>query len=118
MAGPGAQAVTGEAVFSYGTTDFGTSVAVDGDTAVAGSPLSVYSRSEEGWALQAQIPHVYHGAPVAISADTIVVGAAWETHSGTGAAGAAYVYVRTGAEWALEARLTASDFAASDRFGH
>lgn len=53
------------------------------------------------------------GAAVAISGDTVVVGAPLDNSS----LGAAYVYLKTGGVWALQEKLTASDGAAGDRFG-
>ncbi|MAG35748.1 MAG: hypothetical protein CL878_05825 [Dehalococcoidia bacterium] len=53
------------------------------------------------------------GAAVAISGETVVIGAP-DKNANTGAA---YVFVRTGSTWSQQAKLTASDAAASDRFG-
>lgn len=67
------------------------------------------------------------GQSVAVSGNTMVVGAPYEDGSGTGVnpvsnelaedAGAAYVYVRAGSTWALQAYLKASNTAAGDLFG-
>lgn len=62
------------------------------------------------------------GAAVAISGDTAVIGApeAEGEHPLVGtvpAAGAAYVFVRTGGAWVLQARLVASDGFSFDLFG-
>ena len=98
---------------------FGYSVATDGDTIVVGAPgegaVYVYSRPEAGWS-QAAAPakltvsggaaSAKFGQAVAISGDSIVVGA-----PGAGA-GAAYVFSRPSSGWANSssaARLTASD---------
>ncbi len=57
------------------------------------------------------------GRAVAISGDTVVIGAyADDTTSGSNA-GSAYVFVRSGVTWSLQAKLTANDGAASDQFG-
>lgn len=57
------------------------------------------------------------GTTASASGDTLVVGAPEEdTTSGTDA-GAAYVFVRSGAAWIQQARLTASDAAARYAFG-
>lgn len=57
------------------------------------------------------------GRAVAISGDTVVIGAyADDTTSGSDA-GSAYVFVRSGASWNLQAKLTANDGAAADHFG-
>ena len=75
-------------------------------------------------------PHAYT-PQVAISGDTLVVGAYWEasnqrfiTHGGAASdnnaankAGAAYVYVRVGTTWAQQAYLKASNADGGDYFG-
>jgi hypothetical protein len=69
------------------------------------------------------------GSSVAISGDTVVVGAASEDSSATGVggnqsdnsagdSGAAYVFVRSGTTWSQQAYLKASNTGASDRFGY
>lgn len=57
------------------------------------------------------------GSAVANSADTAVVGARWADVGGNTDQGAAYVFVRSGATWSQQAKLTASDGAANDKFG-
>ena len=68
------------------------------------------------------------GRSVAVSGDTVVVGAQWEDSNATGvngnqadnsasAAGAAYVFVRSGGVWSQQAYLKASNTGASDQFG-
>lgn len=68
------------------------------------------------------------GWSVAVSGDTVVVGAPFESSGATGvggdpadrsanAAGAAYVFVRSGARWSQQAYLKASNTDKSDRFG-
>ncbi|MHC4789514.1 MAG: FG-GAP repeat protein, partial [Planctomycetota bacterium] len=54
---------------------------------------------------------------VALSGDTAVVGAPGDDHASGTDAGSAYVFVRNGATWSEQAKLTASDAAADDRFG-
>ncbi len=56
----------------------------------------------------------FFGAAVAISGDTLLVGA---SQTLAPLAGAAYVYRWNGSLYVFEAKLTASDGAASDRFG-
>lgn len=58
-----------------------------------------------------------YGYSVAIDRDTAIVGARHHTWTAGTRAGAAYVYVRSGAGWALQAKLTASDATAEDSFG-
>ena len=53
------------------------------------------------------------GVGVAISGDTLVVGA----FADDAGAGSAYVYTRTGGVWTQQAKLTAADGAAGDLFG-
>ena len=67
------------------------------------------------------------GFSVAISGDTLVVGALYESgdatstaaspNNGAGAAGAAYVFVRANGVWTQEAYLKASNAEAGDSFG-
>ena len=101
-------------------------LAVDGqalqlliDDAGAAYPLAV-----DPWFQQAQLTASdaadgdIFGYSVAVSGDTAVVGA-YSDDTGAGAgAGSAYVFVRTGATWAQQAKLTASDAAAGDEFGY
>ncbi len=54
------------------------------------------------------------GTSVSLSGDRLAVGAAREA-SGTGAT---YVYLRSGANWAQEARISASNFDVGDWFGY
>jgi uncharacterized repeat protein (TIGR03803 family) len=106
---------------------FGTSVAIDGFTAVVGAPgknltngaAYVFVRSGTTWTQQAELiasdgaPNDQFGFSVAISGSTAVVGA-YEKNSYTGAA---YVFVRSGTTWTQQAELTASDGAGGDAFG-
>ena len=56
------------------------------------------------------------GGSVAISGDTVVVGAPRDDDAGFDS-GSVYVFVRSGTTWTEEAKLTASDAAAEDEFG-
>ena len=56
------------------------------------------------------------GFSVSVSGDTAVVGA-WGDDDNGSYSGSAYVFVRTGSTWTEQAKLTASDAAADDRFG-
>jgi hypothetical protein len=69
------------------------------------------------------------GRSVAVSGDTVVVGARWEDSNATGvngnqaddsafAAGAAYVFVRSGGVWSQQAYLKASNTGSGDEFGN
>jgi hypothetical protein len=68
------------------------------------------------------------GASVAVSGDTVVVGARFEDGNATGVngnqgdnsapdSGAAYIFVRDGTTWSQQAYLKASNTGAGDRFG-
>jgi len=130
---------------------FGGSVAISGDTIVVGAvgedssagggeadnsvPTAgaayVFTRSGSNWSQQtllkarnAEAVDAF-GIGVAISGDTIVVGAVFEDSSGGGGesdnstleAGAAYVFTRNGSNWSQQAFLKASNADASDDFG-
>ncbi len=56
------------------------------------------------------------GPSVSISGDTAVVGAQLDDDKGNNS-GSAYIFVRSGTAWTQQAKLVASDGAASDRFG-
>ena len=113
--------------------EFGTAVAVDGETIVVGAPgddsdegsAYVFVRSVTGWATGDQTAKLTasdgaagdeFGTSVAVDGDTIVVGAPGDDSD----EGSAYVFVRPGTGWATgnqTAKLTASDGAAGDEFG-
>jgi endonuclease/exonuclease/phosphatase family metal-dependent hydrolase len=122
--------VTGGATYDY----FGYSVAVSGDVAVVGA------YGEDGQGTDSGAAYVFHfagsvwtqeakltasdrasydcfGASVACSGDVAVVGAYRDddqaTHSGS-----AYVFRFDGSTWIQEVKLTASDGASYDYFGH
>ena len=107
---------------------FGFSVAVSGETAVVGASnddgkgsVYVFVRSGSTWSQQAKLTASdgvpgsldNFGADVAISGNTVVVGAQFNN----GARGAAYVFVRSGSTWSQQAKLTASDATPIDVFG-
>jgi hypothetical protein len=114
-------------------------VAIEGDTLVVGASdddtgdggadsgsVYIYTRSPGGtvWTLQYHLvasdgrPGDAFGNSVAISGDTIVVGAVGDdlTPGGTNA-GSAYVFVRSGVVWTQQAKLTAADASVADFFG-
>ena len=129
--------------------DFGFAVAIDGDTIVVGASgeesgtgdpndnsrtdsgaAYVFVRNGSTWSQQAYLkpsnPDVSDlaGRSVAISGDTIVVGAYNEDSNGSSPndnsasnAGAAYVFVRNGAVWSQQAYLKAANAGAEDLFG-
>jgi hypothetical protein len=113
---------------------FGYSVSVSGDTAVVGASQDddagfntgsayVFARSGVVWTEQAKLTvsdptvNALFGQSVSVSGDTAVVGAWGEDDAGSDS-GSAYVFVRSGAVWSEQAKLTASDPAAHNRFGY
>ncbi len=139
-----------------GYDQFGYSVAVSGDTVVVGAPNEdssttginstpdelasysgaayVFERSGSSWNQQAYLKASqvnagdFFGWSVAVSGNTVVVGAWFEDSSTTGvnstpnegasAAGAAYVFVRSGSTWSQQAYLKASQVNGGDWFGN
>jgi hypothetical protein len=114
---------------------FGWSVAVQGDTVVAGAPNNctlnnpgkayVFVKPAGGWADMTQTAELTStdgacaGYSVGVDGNTIVVGAQ-ATSSTLQDAGAAYVYVRPTGGWVnmtQTAKLTATDAAAGDDLG-
>jgi drug/metabolite transporter superfamily protein YnfA len=133
---------------------FGTSVALSGSTLVVGAPgesssatdvdgnqgdnskasagaayVFVYDGAD--WIQQAYLKasntdtYDFFGESVAISGDTIVIGARNECSSAAGGpddnsashAGAAYVFTRSGSTWTPQAMLKASNAESNDEFG-
>ncbi len=137
---------------------FGWSVAISGDTLVVGADgeasnatgingdqsdnsvqgagaAYVFTRSGTVWSQQAYLKASntdmgdWFGYSVAISGDTVVVGAYREASYATGInddqsdnsaalAGAAYVFTRSGTVWSQQAYLKASNTDPVDRFGY
>ncbi len=111
---------------------FGESVGISGDTAVVGAydPEStvnsgsayVFVRGAAWETQQARLatangtPDDRFGLAVAIDGDSVVVGAYNDSTRGI-AAGAAYVFRRSGTAWLEEAKLMADDGQPGDRFG-
>ncbi len=143
--------------------NFGSALALDGDTLVVGAlnessnasgvdgddsnnafpqagAAYVFVRSGTVWSQQAYLKASnpggqvfpldadFFGGAVAVSGDTVVVGAASEDSSATGVdgdgsdnsavrSGAAYVFTRSGSTWSQEAYLKASNTGGDDAFG-
>ena len=112
----------------------GSSVAISGDYAIVGAPQDgsgsayIFQKSGANWIQMQKIvasdgdSDDNFGTSVAISGDYAVVGAVYdnENATGTGAlgdAGSAYVFKRTGASWAQEQKIVASDRQMQDYFG-
>jgi len=116
---------------------FGSSVSVDGDTAVIGAPTRttcpatgryqgaayVFVRSGGAWTQQQELTSSDcaagqdFGATVSVSGDTAVIGASGSTVNLNSNQGAAYVFVRSGAAWSRQQKLTAGNGAAGHFFG-
>ena len=118
---------------------FGESVSIsnDGTRVVVGAPYSdpggtsgagatyIYSRSGTVWTQEAKIiasdkaANDTFGQSVSISSDgsRVVVGAYTSDPGGTGNAGSAYIYSRSGTTWTEEAKIIASDKVTGDQFG-
>lgn len=107
----------------------GFGVAVEGDTIVLGAPgdgrtgaAYVYARAGATWTEQQKLrpasnaPNGAFGSSVAISKDTFVVGAS-DDSTEADSAGAAYVFVKNGATWTEQQRLTPSPAASGANFG-
>ena len=115
---------------------FGQSVAVSGDTMVVGAwgdddlgtnagSAYVYTRSGTTWTQQAKLQSSdgmwddKFGYSVAISGDTLVVGAyADDEDTYTLNSGSVYIFTRSGTTWTEQAKLTDSEGAANDYFGY
>jgi hypothetical protein len=114
---------------------FGLSVAISHNAVVVGAPgahaVYVFVKPGTGWAttstFEAKLTALdgasgdgFSGS-VAISSDTVVIGANGATIGSNTLQGAAYVFVKPGTGWAttstFEAKLTALDGAAGDLFG-
>jgi hypothetical protein len=59
----------------------------------------------------------WFGYGVSISGDYAIVGAFYDDVNVMVDSGSAYVFLRSGSSWSQQAKLTASDSAAGDRFG-
>jgi len=132
-------AMSGDTVVVGAYFEDSAAVGVDGNQADNSATNSgaayVFARSGGTWSQQAYLKASNTGAldafgwSVAVSGDTVVVGAFVESSNATGvdgnqaddsasAAGAAYVFVRTGGAWSQLAYLKASNTGATDYFGH
>lgn len=114
---------------------FGVSVAIDRHTAVVGANWAdgpggdnqgaayVFVREGTNWVQQAKLTaadgaaYDNFGTSVAISGDTVVIGAYGNDGPAGDNQGAAYVFVRQGTIWLPHTKLTAPEAAAGDQFG-
>jgi uncharacterized repeat protein (TIGR01451 family) len=109
---------------------FGVSAAASGDTVVVGAVRGdgaavnsgaayVFVRSSTTWSFQQKLiaddgaTGDFFGFSVAISGNTVVVGA----RLANATAGSAYIFTRSGTTWSQQQKLTASDATPEDRFG-
>jgi len=111
----------------------GTSVSIDGDVAVIGSPLAtgtdwasgmvlVYRLIDGVWTKEAELVADdidvgdMMGVSVDVSGNRVIAGAWFEDHAGSNS-GAAYIFEISDGNWSQVAKLTASDAGAEDTFG-
>ena len=128
------QRITANDIDSISTALFGLDLALSGSTLVVGARQAptdndvigaayVFTRDRGNWTQQAKLTAGSmdegqdFGSSVAISGETIVVGARKIKVDGESNRGAAYVFTRTGTLWGQQARLTADDGASFDFFG-
>ncbi len=113
--------------------EFGRTVSISGDAAIVGAfrdddkgtnsgSAYMFERIGATWTQQVKLTATdgaagdNFGIPVSISGDTAIVGAHFDDDKGTNS-GSSYVFERTGTTWTQQAKLTATDGAASDFFG-
>jgi len=111
----------------------GTSVAIDGDIAVIGSPLGtgtdwasgmilVYRLQNGTWIRDAELvandidAGDMMGVSVDVSGNRVIAGAWFEDHAGSNS-GAAYIFENNNGKWLQVAKLTANDASPEDSFG-
>ena len=116
--------------------NFGSSVALSGDTALVGAARKafggtgsvagaayVFTRTGTTWSPQAKLTAAdaamndQFGRSVSLSGDTALIGAPGKTVAWSGGVGAAYVFTRSGDSWTQQTRMVASDGATLDNFG-
>ena len=110
---------------------FGTTVAIDGNTAVVGAyfidsrrgAVYVFEFDGETWTQQAKLRPADNasgdefGTAVNIEGDWIVATSPLDNIDGISDVGSAYVFRREGGAWVEEGKLAASDMAANDTLG-
>jgi hypothetical protein len=117
---------------------FGRSVAISDNMALVGATPTgtsgfnpfrpgaayVFTRSGSTWTQTAKltandgVPGNFYGGSVALSGNTILIGARNANVSGKSSQGAAYLYTLGGRNWTHTAKLTAGDGDAGDQFGN
>jgi MYXO-CTERM domain-containing protein len=113
---------------------FGFSVSVSGDTAIVGACSDIIASADRGsayvfvrsgtvWTQQAQLrasdgaADDQFGFSVSIAGDTALIGAPGDDVGTRANQGSAYAFVRSGAVWTQQAKVTASDGTTRDGFG-
>lgn len=114
---------------------FGAAVAIDGDTIVVTAPIHkigaiagqgaayVFVRNGTTWTQQQQLfandgaLNDQFGSSVAISGDTIMVGAWMDSVGPNSRQGSVYVFTRSGTVWTQQQKLSANDGIANDQLG-
>ncbi len=115
---------------------FGHSVALSGSWLVVGAYAALddtgagstgaaylYRRYGDTWAFEAKLTPEdasagdFFGYDVDVSSNRVLVGSPLHRVDGTPAQGAVYVFKRRSGDWAVEAKLTASDGTQADLFG-
>ncbi len=133
-----AVAISGDTLVVSAYGEDSTATGVNGnqadDNANTAGAAYVFVRSDTTWSQQAYLkasntdPYDEFGDSLAVSGDTLVVGASGEDSTATGvngnqaddtadAAGAAYVFTRSGGTWSQAAYLKASNTEVGDGFG-
>ena len=114
--------------------NFGRSVAIDGDTVIAGAwqeddtatnagSAYIFTRSGSTWTQQDKIQASdaegsdNFGQSAAIDGDTVIVGA-WQEDTGGSGAGAAYIFTRDGSTWTQQQKIQSSDIGEGDQFSY
>ena len=121
------------AVGAHGEDSCASGVATTGasvENCFDAGAVYVYVRAGIAWSFQAYIKasnsetNDQFGTAVALSGDTLVVGAPGEdscsstaTNNACDGAGAAYVYTRSGTTWSFQAYIKASNSGTNDQFG-
>ncbi len=127
--------IPSEAIFD---SEFGVSVAIDGDYAIVGArdegvdtgnwvysagAAYIFVRNGNTWIQQQRIVandpgyFAFFGSSVAISGDYAIVGAPYDDHFGLSNIGSAYIFVRNGNTWTQQQKLLNGQGDASDMFG-
>ena len=116
--------------------NFGTSVAISGDTIIVGSVSDnigtnanqgsayIFVRNGTAWSQQEKLvandgaENDNFGKSVAISGETVIIGSYFDQISSNSSQGSAYIFIRNGTIWTQQAKLTANDGATDDYFGN